>query len=140
MTKRSGVLRDSQKDFLTYYNKKPSRAALAVEREVFGINAGIVSYTTPEQADELASALELTPTMRLLEIGAGTGWPGVYLAKQSGCEAVLTDVPVSGIRTATRRAVEEGVQRHVCGIGASGSHLPFRSRSFDAVVHSDVLC
>lgn len=140
MTERSNALRDSQKDFLAYYGKKPTRAELAVEREVFGINAGIVSYTTPEQANELAGALELKPGVRLLEIGAGTGWPGVYLTKETNCEAVLTDVPAVGIRLAAKRAAQQGLQLNVAGVVAAGSRLPFRARSFDAVVHCDVLC
>lgn len=139
MSKHPNVLGGNLSDFLTYYGRQPSRAELAVEREVFGVNAGIISYTTPEQAGQLAEALELEQGMRLLEIGAGTGWPGVYLAKRSGCETVLTDVPQSGMRTAATRAVDQGVRGRLSCVAASATHLPFRRRSFDAVVHSDVL-
>lgn len=133
------VLSGSLGDFLKYYGRTPSRAELAVEREVFGVNAGIISYTTPAQADQLANVLDLRPGMRLLEIGAGSGWPGVYIAGRTGCDAVLTDVPVSGIRTAATRAAREGVDRQLRFAAASATQLPFRPRSFDAVVHSDVL-
>ena len=134
--RRSGTL----EDFLKYYGRQPSRAELAIERDVFGVNAGIISYTTPAQADLLAEALRLRPGVRLLEVGAGTGWPGLYLAKHSGCDAVLSDVPFSAIRTAAARAIKEGVSERCSFAAASGMQLPFRPRSFDAVVHSDVLC
>ncbi len=139
MTARRGRC-NTLDDFLKYYGRPPSRAELAVEREVFGVNAGIISYTTPAQADLLAEALELRPGLRLLEVGAGTGWPGLYLAKRTGCEAVLTDVPFSGIRTAAARATKQRVFGRCAFAAASGTHLPFRSKSFDAVIHSDVLC
>jgi cyclopropane fatty-acyl-phospholipid synthase-like methyltransferase len=126
-------------DFTKFYGRKPSEAELAVEREVFGINAGIISYTTPAQADQLAEALELRPGMLVLEIGAGSGWPGVRLVKGAGCEGVLTDVPRSAVRGCARRAFIEGVSARVSAAVADGARLPFRPKAFNAVVHSDVL-
>ena len=67
------------------------------------------------------------------------GWPALYLAKRTGCEAVLTDLPAVALRDASFRAQRRRV-RHRCAIVlASGRALPFRPRSFDAVVHTDVL-
>ncbi len=126
-------------DFLKYYGKAPSRAELAVERDVFGANAGINSYTTPAQADLLAEALRLGPGVRLLDVGAGFGWPGLYLMEKTGCRAVLTDVPAAGVRTGAARAIQQGVFDTCSFAAASGTHLPFQARSFDAVVHTDVL-
>jgi ubiquinone/menaquinone biosynthesis C-methylase UbiE len=126
-------------DFFTYYGRQPSRAELAVEREVFGVNAGIISYTTPEQALQLADELELKPDMRLLEAGAGTGWPGLWFAKQYGCETVLTDVPLAGLRTASARSRKQRIGGRLAVAAASAAHLPFRRHAFDAVVHSDLL-
>ena len=126
-------------DFVKYYGKTPSRAELAVEREVHGVNAGINSYTTPAQADLLAEALRLGPGVRLLDVGAGFGWPGVYLVEKTGCDIILTDVPAAGIRSAAARAYRRRVAGRCSFAVASGTHLPFRARSFDAVVHTDVL-
>jgi cyclopropane fatty-acyl-phospholipid synthase-like methyltransferase len=62
------------------------------------------------QADELARALGLSPADRLLDIGTGRGWPGLYLADRTGV------------------------------VVAAASGLPFRAGTFDAVLHCDVLC
>ena len=126
--------------FLEGYARGLSRAELAVEREVHGVNAGITSYTTPAQADVLADALALGPGVRLLDVGAGSGWPGVYLAKTTGCDCVLTDIPAAAVRIAAARAAKQGVHARCRLAVASGMHLPFRSGSFDTVAHSDVLC
>jgi cyclopropane fatty-acyl-phospholipid synthase-like methyltransferase len=128
------------KEFAAYYGRGKSRAERAVEREVFGTNEGIHSYTTPAQADQLAEALALRPGLRMLDVGAGFGWPGLYLARTTGCDAVLTDVPAGAVRSAAASAYRRRSLWRRCTFAlASGDRLPFRSRSFDAVVHSDVL-
>ncbi len=111
-----------------------------VERMVIGADYGADGYTTVEQADELARCLELRPAVRLLDLGSGRGWPGVYLAKTSGCQAVLTDLPLVGLRLAATRAEAEGLDGRCSVVAASGPHLPFAAKTFDAVVHTDVLC
>ncbi len=126
-------------DFLKYYGKAQSRAELAVEREVHGINAGINSYTTVAQADLLAEALCLGPGVRLLDVGAGFGWPSVYLAEKTGCDVALTDVPPSAVGNAAARAIKRRVFARCRFAVASGTRLPFRRHAFDAVVHTDVL-
>ena len=126
-------------ELFKYYGRPQSRSELAVEREVYGINAGINSYTTPAQAGLLGETLGLGPGVRLLEVGAGSGWPGVYLAKRTGCDVVLSDVSAEGIRGALARAIRERVYARCSFAVASGAHLPFRARYFDAVVHTDVL-
>ncbi|MEX0785258.1 MAG: methyltransferase domain-containing protein [Dehalococcoidia bacterium] len=127
-------------EFAAYYGRGKSRAERAVEREVFGADEGINSYTTPAQADLLAETLALRPGLRLLDIGAGFGWPGLYIARKTRCEAVLVDIPAGAIRSAAARAYRRRPLWRRCTFArASGLHLPFRSRSFDAVVHSDVL-
>ena len=60
-------------------------------------------------------------------------------AERSGCDAVLIDVPVAGMRSAAARASRARLDGRCACIAASGQALPFRSRSFDAVAHSDVL-
>ncbi len=126
------------------YNERYRVAAegpqLAVERSVFGTDYGVTSFTTVPQAERLIDQLGLQPTHRLLDIGTGSGWPGLHLSLWTGCKMVGCDLPLAGLRTAGKRAIEEGISARVDLVQSSARHLPFRARSFDAIVHADVLC
>jgi len=125
--------------FADAYGRPRSLAERRVERDVFGTSAGVISYTTVEQADVLAGALRLGRGTRLLDVGAGVGWPGLYLAKKTGCRVMLTDVPVEAVLGARARARKRRMLPACSFAVASGTHLPFRHAMFDAVVHTDVL-
>ncbi|HTF51516.1 MAG TPA: methyltransferase domain-containing protein [Pseudonocardia sp.] len=111
-----------------------------VERLVIGADFGADGYTTIEQADELARRLELRAGLRLLDLGSGRGWPGLYLAKTTGCRVVLTDIPVDGLRIAAARAATEGLNGQCAVVGSNGRYLPFVAETFDAIAQADVLC
>ncbi len=111
-----------------------------IERSNCGCDYGATSFTTLKQAGELNVMLGLGLEQSLLEVGAGSGWPGLYLAKQSGCDVTLTDLPVEGLRIARERGDSEQLSG-ICTVAvASGSALPFSAGAFDAISHSDVLC
>ena len=78
--------------------------------------------------------------MRLLDVGAGCGWPGLFLARGTGCDVALVDRPLRELRVASRRAVEDRLGGEHWLAVADGSALPFRSGWFDAITHCDVLC
>jgi len=122
------------------YGPDVSPAETAVELEVLGSDYGGNGYTTIAQAAELATALSLSRGDRLLDLGAGCGWPGLYLAKTTGCSTVLTDLSLPGLARARRRSTEDSTTARTAVVVASGRHLPFRPESFDAIVHTDVLC
>ncbi len=128
------------KEFEQRYHVKPTEVTRQMERAVIGGDWGANGYTTVQQADRLGCALVLGPSSRLLDLGAGRGWPGLYLAASTGCRVVLTDVPTDALQTAAARAVAEDLADRACAVTCSASHLPFRRTSFDAVVHTDVLC
>jgi 2-polyprenyl-3-methyl-5-hydroxy-6-metoxy-1,4-benzoquinol methylase len=111
-----------------------------IELAVIGGDWGANGYTTMAQADLLASVLGLEPGRRLLDVGAGRGWPGLYLAARTGCSVVLSDVPIEGVATAAARARQEGLSDRALSVVASARHLPFLASGFDAVVHTDMLC
>ena len=111
-----------------------------VEREVTGAVYGMSGYTTLAQADALAAAVRLRQGMRVLDLGAGAGWPGLYLAEKTSCDVVLSDLPADGIRRAAAAAAQRQVAERCRFLRASADALPFASRTFDAVVHTDVLC
>jgi 2-polyprenyl-3-methyl-5-hydroxy-6-metoxy-1,4-benzoquinol methylase len=114
--------------------------ARQIEQRVIGGDWGANGYTTMDQADTLAHELHLSATDRLLDLGTGRGWPGLYLATRTGCQVVLTDLPLEGLRVAANRATREGLAARTAVVAAAASALPFQAGSFDAVIHTDVLC
>ena len=113
---------------------------MAVEHDALGSDYGSTGYTTRSQADELAARLRLAPGHLLADVGAGSGWPGLYLAATTGCRVVGTDLPLEGLRRARARAVADGLGGRAGYAVATGHRQPLRGGCFDAVVHTDVLC
>ena len=114
--------------------------AREVELLTLGSDFGANGYATVAEVSALPGLLHLGPGRRLLDVGCGQGWPGLYLARQTGCRVVLTDVPFAGLTTATRRASREDLGGRAWALAARGQALPLRARAFDAVIHTDVLC
>lgn len=131
--------RQARADFGERYASASTDVLEAIEQAVIGARWGANGYTTIVQADSLAERLELTASKRLLDIGTGRGWPGLYLAKKTGCEVVVTDLPIEGLQLAARRARQEGI-RCLGAVVSSARDLPFGERAFDAISHTDVLC
>lgn len=129
-----------QGEFDLEYRQGQHPVLQAVERAVCGCDYGSTAWTTRDEADRIATALALAPGVRLLEIGAGSGWPALYLARKSRCDVTLTDLPPGGLRIAVARAAREGLAGSCEVVVADAAHLPFRDGSFDAINHSDVLC
>lgn len=117
-----------------------SAAMLDLERSVCGCDYGSTSWTTRLEAERLSQLLELRPAAKLLDVGAGTGWPGLYLAQLAGCNVVLVDLPLVALQTARERATADGLSQRCEVVVADGAALPFENSSFDALSHSDVLC
>ena len=111
-----------------------------IERAVCGCDYGGTSWTTRREAEHVGELLGLGPGRRLLEVGAGSGWPGLYLARTTGCDVTLADLPLAGLRIAAERAVADRLPGACWIVLADGAALPFGSGAFDAVSHSDVLC
>jgi cyclopropane fatty-acyl-phospholipid synthase-like methyltransferase len=129
-----------QERFAQIYARSQCSAILSVERRVCGCDYGGNSWTTRDEARRMAELLGLEPGVRLLDVGAGAGWPGLYMAKETGCEAMLVDLPLTGLQIATDRAAKDGISER-CGFAvADGTQMPFPNASFDAVSHSDILC
>jgi predicted nicotinamide N-methyase len=101
--------RETLADFAADYALPSTMVVDEIERRVIGEVWGANGFTTAAQAEVLADRLELRAGKRLLDIGTGRGWPGLYLAKRSGCEVVLTDLPIEGLGLARNRAEKEPV-------------------------------
>ena len=94
--------------FQERYRKRPSPLTRQIEQRVIGGDWGANGFTTMDQADTLAAEVHLSAADRLLDVGSGRGWPGLYLAARTGCRVVLTDLPLEGLRVAVSRAASEG--------------------------------
>ena len=139
MARTSGE-RDLTEHFAERYRLGQAPIMLEVERAFCGCDYGGTSWTTRAEAERLGPLLALGPGKRLLDVGAGSAWPGLYLARVTGCDATLVDVPLQGICTAARRAESERLAGACWLAVADGAMLPFRPSQFDAVSHSDLLC
>ncbi len=127
-------------DFRAQYQRHQSPVLRTIERKACGCDYGGTSWTTRDEADRICNLLDLRPGQRLLEVGAGSGWPGLYLAGQIDCEVAFVDLPFEGLKIAAQRAVDDGFAERCRFVVADGAALPFGDRIFDAISHSDVLC
>ena len=111
-----------------------------LERSVCGCDYGSTSWTTRWEAERIAQLLGLGPTVKLLDVGAGSGWPGLYLAHRTRCDVVLVDLPFASLRVALERAAADRMSQRCAVVVADAAALPFKDASFDALSHSDLLC
>jgi methylase of polypeptide subunit release factors len=127
-------------DYAERYRVRASATVVdEAEREVIGDVWGANGFTTVDQAQDLRRRLQLDTNSRLLDVGSGCGWPGLWLAQQTGCEVVVTDLPLEGLAVATGRAKAEEL-RSLGAVAASARRFPFAESSFDAIVHVDLIC
>lgn len=127
-------------DFARDYEIAQTPLMREIEQRVRGSDYGATSWATRDQVQQSVRRLSLVPGVCLLDIGAGSGWPGLFLASLSGCDAVLTDLPLSGLRAARARAASDGISSRCRVLAAEGTALPFSERTFDRIHHADVLC
>ena len=137
---RSPEERELSEHFANEYRHAQTPVILDLERAVCGCDYGGTSWTTRDEAEHMSRLMGLAQGKRLLEIGAGSGWPALYLAGLTGCDATLADLPHEAIRIAADRVAREPVGGEVFLAVADGACLPFKQNHFDAISHSDVLC
>lgn len=123
-----------------YRLRTANPTCLSIERRLCGCDYGSTSWTTRDEADVMLRALNISDSSKALDIGSGAGWPGLYFAKESGCDQTLSDLPYDGLAIANGRADEDGMTSRVRSVVANADKLPFPERHFDAISHSDVLC
>lgn len=133
---------DTEEEYRTSYDDLFSHVSsdvlLEIEQEVFGTDYGATSWSTIDQIHSFIVELDLKPEDRLLDIGSGSGWPALFIAEKTGCDAVLADYPLTGLDVARKRAGTDGLSAVM--VKADGASLPLADASVDAVSHSDVLC
>ncbi len=138
--RRSLDEREVQERFAKIYGLGGSEVMLRIERSVCGSDYGATSWTTLDEAGEVIAMLGLRPGRLLLDLGSGSGWPGVWLAGETGCDVTMLDLPPVGLRIALQRAAAERVAGACSAVVADGAAMPLQSGRFDAIFHTDVLC
>jgi cyclopropane fatty-acyl-phospholipid synthase-like methyltransferase len=137
---RSQEERELSEHFANEYKQAQAPVILELERAVCGCDYGGTSWTTRDEAERMGRLMELAEGKRLLEIGAGSGWPALYLAGLSGCHATLADLPHEALHIAADRVASEPLDGEIFLAVADAACLPFKRDHFDAISHSDVLC
>ncbi len=126
--------------FRDQYAQHRGEVARRVERAVLGHEVGVNGFTTVEQAETLGDVLPVTTGHRLFDVGCGRGWPGFHVAQRHACDLVGSDIPLDALREAHVNVGPRRLGGHAGFVAADGRALPFRSTSFDAVVHADTFC
>lgn len=84
----------------------------------------------------LASALDLRPGMRVLDLGCGRAASSIFLHREFGVQVWATDLWFSTSES-LQRIRDAGVENGVFPIHADARSLPFAAEFFDAVVCID---
>jgi hypothetical protein len=121
MTLASKQERDARIRFADRYREERVDVVQAIELAVIGGDWGANGYTTAPPADRIAELLELGPRSLLLDVGAGRGWPGLYLAASIGCSVVLSDIPREGLEVASARSRTKGLSGRAWCVNASAA-------------------
>ncbi|MDR1034236.1 MAG: methyltransferase domain-containing protein [Bifidobacteriaceae bacterium] len=87
--------------------------------------------------DELAGHLTLTPDMRVLDLGCGTGLTSIYLAQEFGVQVFATDLWTPAVENYKRIQAFE-LEGKIIPIHCDASQeLPFADGYFDAIISVD---
>jgi SAM-dependent methyltransferase len=84
----------------------------------------------------LASALDLRPGMRVLDLGCGRACSSIFLRREFGVQVWATDLWISAAEN-IQRIRDAGVEDSVFPLHADARSLPFAPEFFDAIVCID---
>lgn len=86
--------------------------------------------------NELVKHLNINSSMRILDLGCGTGLTSIYLAKQYSAQVIASDLWISPTDNAIRFAQLE-VDHLVTPIYAEAHQLPYAHHYFDLIIAID---
>jgi len=90
--------------------------------------------------ERLGQLLKLNPGTRVLDVAAGTGTSGIFLAKRFGCEVVGIDFSRKNVEEANRKALEVGLTERASFQRADAERLPFADGAFGAIICECSFC
>ncbi|WP_254716031.1 class I SAM-dependent methyltransferase [Actinomadura sp. WMMB 499] len=128
-----------------YYN---SEDADAFYHSVWGgqhIHVGVyedgdtIDAASGRTVERMASGLELTPDVHVLDVGAGFGGSARHLARTYGCK--VTCLNLSEVENARNRAAnkDQGLDELIDVVDGSFEELPFNDNAFHVVWSQDAL-
>jgi len=133
---------ETEKEFLEFFDESFPLTTAPVVREIeyetLGTDYGASSWSPAPQIDTMIEYLAIESGSSYLDIGAGTGWPGLYVAEKTGCALTMLDYPTNGLILAMERAEQDGAD--AMSVSGDAARMPLASGIFDAVSHSDVMC
>jgi arsenite methyltransferase len=90
--------------------------------------------------ERLGQLLDLKPGTRVLDVAAGSGTSGIFLAARLGCEVVGIDYSRKNAEEGNRTALEMGLGERASFRWADAERLPFADGSFDAIICECSFC
>lgn len=87
-------------------------------------------------AEWLCEALDLTPGMRILDLGCGRAMSSIFLAREYGAQVFATDLWIAAGDNWTR-VEDAGLTDRIVPIQAEAHALPFAEGFFDVIVSLD---
>jgi SAM-dependent methyltransferase len=86
--------------------------------------------------ESLCESLEISPGMKVLDLGCGRAMTSIFLAKEFGASVWATDLWIDASDNA-KRICEAGVEDKVFPVHAEAHALPFEAGFFDLIVSVD---
>ena len=115
---------------------------MGVQNTIFDIQArvGITKHLGGQDAtEEIIRLCEIENAKHILDVGAGTGFTAVYIAKKYGIKVTGIDLSEKMVAAAQARAKREKVEELTDFRTADVQELPFDDSTFDAVICESVL-
>jgi SAM-dependent methyltransferase len=132
---------EERTDFYTIkYTSFGSDLATELRREVFGEDFGQQGWRTAAEQAEIAEFLAIGKASLVLDVCCGSGGPSLALVQRTGCRLTGIDREEAGIAHSRAQASARGVaDRTTFDLVDCSRPLPFKDRSFDAVLCIDAV-
>lgn len=87
-----------------------------------------------KSVEQLADLCEINENSKILEIGCGTGFNSVQIAKKYGCEIIGIDISENMIDKARERVIKENLTEKIKFEVGNAYDLQFEDKEFDVII------